>query len=200
MALALTLFFGFLLLSVVYASLLEWWIHKHWMHTPKYLYRAFDRHQLQHHVARKAMTRFYLRPPEVAEYTFTESSFMPWLFVIHMPLFLLVGWLFTWPAGVGFMIGSSTYLLLYELLHWAMHVPRPHWVYHVRYFKYISELHRIHHYRAWQNYNVVMPIGDFLLRTLNHDWLPPEPETNISEEEERSRKRQEKQEKLAKTV
>ena len=193
MVLALSLFVGFMLLSVVYASMLEWWIHKHWMHTPKFLYQAFDRHQLQHHSARKSLKRFYLRPPEVAEYKFTESSFMPWLFVIHLPMFALIGWLFTWPAAVGFMLGSGTYLLLYELLHWAMHVPRPHWVYNVRYFQYISELHRIHHYRAWQNYNVVMPIADFLLRTLNHDWLPPEPAINVLEEEERAAKRKDKQ-------
>src|SRR5258708_4437957 len=154
------IFLAFVPVSVVYASLIEWMIHKHVMHTPKYIYHAFDRHQLQHHSARKSLKRFFLRPPEVAEYKFYESSFMPMLFVIHMPLFILLGWLFTWPAGVGFALGSGTYLLLYELLHWAMHVPRPHWINRTRYFRYITELHRIHHYRAWQNYNVVLPIAD----------------------------------------
>jgi hypothetical protein len=172
-------FFGFLVMGVVYASLLEWWIHKYVMHTPKIIYHAFDRHQLQHHSARKSLRRFYLRPPEIAEYKPIESSFMPMLFVIHMPLFVLLGWAFTWPAGVGFALSGGTYLLLYELLHWAMHVPRPHWVYNVRYFKYISELHRIHHYKAWKNYNVVLPIGDIVFRTLSHDWLPPEPDDNV---------------------
>ena len=196
MVLALSLFAGFLLLSIVYASLLEWWIHKYWMHTPKFLYHAFDRHQLQHHVARKSMKRFFVRPPEEVDYKFSESSFMPWLFVIHLPLFALIGWLAGWPAAAGFMIGSGTYLFLYELLHWAMHVPKSHkfhqWIHKNAYFRYICELHRIHHYRAWQNYNVVMPIADFLLRTLNHDWLPPEPENNVSEEEEKRSSRREK--------
>ena len=75
---------------------------------------------------------------------------------------------------------------MYELLHWAMHVPRPHWINNTRYFRYITELHRIHHYRAWQNLNVVLPIADLCLHTLNHEWLPPEPEVNITEEEERA--------------
>jgi hypothetical protein len=81
-----------------------------------------------------------------------------------------------------------------------MHVPRPHWVYNVRYFKYISELHRIHHYRAWQNYNVVMPIADFLLRTLNHEWLPPEPDNNVTEDEERSHSRRRRMEEAEPTA
>ena len=80
---------------------MEWLIHKKLMHEPKLLYVAFDRHQLQHHSVRKSLKRFFLRPPEVGEYKFYESSFMPMLFLIHLPLFLLLGWAFGWPAGVG---------------------------------------------------------------------------------------------------
>ncbi len=184
---------GFAGIGVLYASILEWLIHKYFMHTPKLFYHAFDRHQLQHHVARKSLKRFYLRPPEIPEYKLSESSFMPWLFVIHMPLFLLLGWAFGWAAGVGFALGSGVYLLMYELMHWSMHVPGDsklrRWVDGTRYFKYITELHRIHHYRAWQNYNVVLPLADVLFRTLNHDWLEPEPAVNVSEEDERGKRR-----------
>ena len=152
---------------LIYASFLEWFVHKYGMHTDKISKWAFSRHAIQHHSARRSMKTFYIPPEENAAYNITESSAVPLLWIVHLPLYFLVGTLGGIPAGVGAAAGGAAYILAYELLHFYIHAPKGYWFQRTRLFRFYCEYHRVHHHKARRNYNIVMPLADLVLGTLS---------------------------------
>ena len=164
-----------LLATLVYASFLEWFVHKYGMHTDKISKWAFDRHAIQHHSTRRTFKGFYIAPEEHAHYDVTESSAVPLLWLAHFPLYYAVGRFVNIPAAVGVAMGAALYILAYELLHFYIHAPKGHWFQKTRLFRFYCEYHRVHHHKARRNYNVVMPLGDLVFGTLSMEEIAPEP-------------------------
>jgi hypothetical protein len=161
--------------SFVYGSFLEWFIHKHTMHTPRFSKLAFDRHAIAHHTERRSLKTFYIPPEDHAKYEFGESSVIPILWLAHFPLYYSV-WHFVNPAaGIGTAMGGLLYMLGYEFIHFFIHAPRNYWFQRTRVFRFYCEYHRIHHHKARWNYNIVMPLADFVLRTFSLEPIEPEP-------------------------
>ena len=160
-----------LVLGIVYSSFAEWFVHKYGMHTQKISKWSFQRHAIGHHSIRRSLKTFYA----VDVYKIWDSSAIPLLWLIHVPLYLLVGYLWNRHAGIGFAIGTGCYVAFYEVLHFHIHTPRGHWFQRTRLFHLWCEYHRVHHHRARWNYNVVLPIADLALGTYSLAQMPPEP-------------------------
>ncbi len=161
--------------ALLYGSLLEWFVHRYFMHSPKILKITFERHAIAHHSDRRAFKNFYAQPEENVQYHFIESSFIPILWLIHLPAYLLIGWLWGVPGAVGVSLGTLLYAAGYEAIHFFIHTPRDYWFQRTRLFRFYCEYHRIHHHKARWNYNIVMPLADFLFRTISLEPLRPEP-------------------------
>ena len=160
---------------LLYGSFLEWFVHRYGMHTDKISKWAFSRHAIEHHAARRSLKSFYIPPREKTAYDLTESSAVPLLWVVHLPVYFLVGVYGGVPAGVGVATGGAVYVLAYELLHFYIHAPKGHRFQRTRLFRFYCEYHRVHHHRARRNYNIVLPLADLVLGTLSLEELGAEP-------------------------
>ena len=160
---------------LLYCSFLEWFVHKYGMHTDKISKWAFSRHAIQHHTARRSLKRFYIPPEEKAAYDLTGSSAVPLLWIVHLPMYFLVGWYGGVAAGVGVAVGAAVYILAYEFLHFYIHAPKGHWFQRTRLFRFYCEYHRVHHHRARRNYNIVLPLADLVMGTLSLEEIGAEP-------------------------
>ncbi len=135
------------------------------MHRPllwDYPYRA---HALTHHQVFKADETYHIQHDEnVHEVTFAWWN-APLLIGLHVPILYGIQLLLGIPVLVAGLAAMGLYYFLYEYLHWCMHVPRRRWFEHTRVFLWINEHHVAHHRRMYTNFNVVLPLADFVLRT-----------------------------------
>jgi hypothetical protein len=161
--------------SLFYGSFLEWFIHKIVMHTTRISQLAFDRHAIEHHITRRSLKTFYIAPEEDATYHLGESSVIPLLWLAHLPAYLVIGKYCGLWAGIGMGTGGMLYLLGYEFIHFFIHAPKNHWFQRTRLFRFYCEYHRVHHHKARLNYNIVLPIADFFLRTQSFEHINVEP-------------------------
>jgi hypothetical protein len=168
--------------AIVQASLFEWAFHRYWLHRPWLPKECFTSHTLVHHQLCKFEDTFHVEEEEQHEaLTFAWwggpllilINCVPWTLAslalaasgIHFPYLAMV-------ATVGATI--AVYYVGYEGLHHLMHKPRWPFVENAGYFKFIKKHHRIHHVLMDRNLNVLVPIADWMLRTLVME-MPPTP-------------------------
>ena len=148
-----------------YASFFEWTLHRFLMHRPLvwgYPYRA---HALTHHRVFKADTTYHIQQKnDQHDVTFAWWN-APLLIGIHVPVLWGVQCLLGVHVMVAGTAAMSFYYFLYEYLHWCMHVPSNRWFERTGTFRWINAHHLAHHRRMWTNFNVVLPLADFVLRT-----------------------------------
>ena len=154
------------ILWIPYFSLYEWWMHKYLMHRPKPLPRAFRGHTLEHHKIYRGDGTFHTsdtgNPGDVTIVWFV----FPLLLGLHMPFFYLVErWLFP-HSFIGATVMGALYYAGYEYTHWMMHVPKDRWLERLRFFRFIKNHHRLHHRYMYKNFNVFLPLCDWILGTL----------------------------------
>jgi hypothetical protein len=170
------LFFSTFGMAIVLSSVIEWVVHKHFMHSVKFMRTPHDKHAVMHHSERRAPGKFFAKEDELKEYHLFETSFMPVLWMLHAPVFyafyLLLG---SW-GSFGVAAGTAVYVLSYELLHWSIHCPDEFPFRKHRWFLFLIEHHRRHHNRSDINYNVVFPLADWMFGTLSFRDVRPEPE------------------------
>lgn len=73
--------------------------------------------------------------------------------------------------------GAAAYFLMYELFHWASHLPASHPAMKIPWVNYMREHHRIHHStRLMNKYNfcIVYPLMDIIMGTKYSGSLPDE--------------------------
>lgn len=162
--------------SLVLGSIIEWIVHKHFMHSIRFARTPHDRHAIMHHSERRAPGKFFAKAEELKEYHLFETSFMPILWLLHMPLFGLIYLAAGAWAASGVAAGTLFYVLGYEVLHWSIHCPDTFPLRNHRWFLFLTEHHRRHHNRSDINYNVVLPLADWMFGTLSFRDLRPEPE------------------------
>ena len=164
-------------IAVVFGSMVEWFVHKEFMHSIRFMRKPHERHAVMHHSQRRAPGKFFAKPEELKEYHLFETSFMPILWMLHSPLFIATYFAFGPWASAGLAIGTAAYVLSYEILHWSIHCPDNFPFRNQRWFLFLVEHHRRHHNRSNINYNVVFPLADVILGTLNSSHtVRPEPE------------------------
>lgn len=167
----------FLLLVLVHFvlfSFVEWFAHRYLMHRkslPSLLYRArayftdvYQNHAILHHrkfykiydhetdpVGRELNLRFIW-----TDYFVTNLIFAP-IHVIYL-LYLPIGSL-----ALAFML--LCYMFLWNSLHTEMHIPSNRWFFRNPVFRFLNRHHYLHHCHPGRNFNVVIPLADYLFGT-----------------------------------
>ncbi len=135
---------GFIL-GIIYASFLEWWVHKELFHKHgRKKNSMFAYHLRDHHkVARKndyVDNRRSLR----------EFFGLLFLVLVHLPIALI---------SVGFYTATLAYSIAFYILHQYSHT-NPEWA------KKYQPWHWKHHMEnPKKNWNVVLPIADKIMKT-----------------------------------
>ncbi len=158
------LFFTFLL-----GNATVWFVHKYPLHHRlKYWSYPFEAHTVDHH-------RYFTS----SSITYNDATDF---YVIFFPCRVIAGFTFVAQPAVFFagryflgadiahaLAGSMAgYFLLYELFHWASHLPVKHRLMKMPWFRYMRQHHLIHHSpRLMSRYNfcIVYPMMDIIMGT-----------------------------------
>lgn len=162
-------------LNMLVWSFVEWWVHRTVMHRhslPGALYRwlpyferAFRNHAVLHHAVYYAT---YDHEPDEhgrrLNLQFHVSDLVSSnLFVA--PLHVL--YLLTEPVGSLALASLITfYMFTWNALHVEMHIPSNRWWFHHRVFRFLNRHHYMHHVYPGRNFNVVLPLADYMLGTV----------------------------------
>lgn len=135
---------GFIL-GTIYASFLEWWIHKYLFHVRgKKKNSLFAYHLRDHHVVAKKNNFIDHRM------SFIEMGGLLFLTIIHLPVFYF---------SCMFYFATVTYVIAFFILHnyghrnpkWAKNYQPWHWKHHME--------------NPNSNWNVVLPVADWIMKT-----------------------------------
>jgi hypothetical protein len=149
----------------VFASFFEWGLHRYFMHGGRLLQYPFHAHALVHHGIFRADNSYHLRNDnDKPKVTFAWWN-APLLLVLNLPVVLTVQYFLGWSLLWGGLAAISCYYVLYEYLHWCMHVPSNRKLEKSRVFVWLNAHHRLHHQYHLKNLNVVFPLADLLLRS-----------------------------------
>lgn len=152
------------------ASLFEYWFHRGPLHQRKFpLEHIYDIHTKMHH-------RFYQWPDITMPslYDIRTILFPWWAIFVHVLItgalsyFVLTPWIGHNGAWVVFA-SASAYFGFYEIIHMICHLPESHWVHKMAVFRWLRNHHGLHHVPSRMNdtnFNVVLPLGDLIFRTL----------------------------------
>ncbi len=155
-------------IAVVFASFVEWALHRHVMHKPvwKFTY-PFERHALVHHRIFKADHTYHLIHEEDK-----RTIPMAWwngpvlVIAAAFPFAILSYFARRWGIVCGALLGCGVYYGAYEYMHWCMHLPRKRNIERSGIFFRLNGHHLLHHRYMRKNFNVVFPLADLCLGTL----------------------------------
>ncbi|MFD2258018.1 sterol desaturase family protein [Luteolibacter algae] len=155
-------------LGIVFASFFEWTLHKYVMHRPVWNFRyAFQAHAVVHHQVFKADQTYHLHNEKDKETIPMAWWNGPLLIVIGVVPFAIISFLSNqWGFALGGFLAFTSYYCFYEYIHWCMHLPKARRVEKPSWFRRLNGHHLLHHRYMHKNFNVVLPIADYLLGTL----------------------------------
>ncbi len=160
-----------LILAVVFGSFIEHCVHQFAMHRGLHLFgeRKLLK-QVHHSHAELHHGTFYKRfdheddpigREESIVFTATEIALFQ---VTFLPGFLLIAW-FSPVAAVCFSAVAFFHNHLWNIIHREMHQPKhPSWVTWSAY-RFLARHHFLHHRHQGTNFNIVLPLADYVLRT-----------------------------------
>ena len=169
--------FDFVLLFAVNAfiwSFVEWWVHRTVMHQralPRFVYRlvpyfedTYRNHAVLHH------QRYYEvydhEPDERGRELNLQIQFSD---LLSSNLFLtpLHGfYLFLNPLGsLALFVIIAGCMFAWNRLHVEMHIPSNRWYFRHPFFRFLNRHHYVHHMHPDRNFNVVLPLADYLIGT-----------------------------------
>lgn len=156
------------LISALYASLVEWLLHRFVMHQPflGFTY-PFKTHAQTHHRIFKADDSYHLKREEDKHLIPMKWWNGPVLVLAATAPAIPIGWwLERWSLVVIVGFVCAAYYGAYEYLHWCMHLPKKRTVERSGIFFRLNGHHLLHHRYMYRNFNVVLPVADLLLGTL----------------------------------
>lgn len=162
--------------TLVLANIVEYLVHRHLMHRDTRLLRAmYERHALRHH-------RYFTREDiEVSGAHDLHAVLFPPLLLfffaaVALGLAALLALLLGRAAGLLFFALALAYYLAYEVLHLLAHWPQQGVLARSALLRRLLEHHRLHHAPALMargNFNIVLPLADWLFGTLRRDDATP---------------------------
>ena len=148
---------------ILWCSICEWLLHRFIMHNTLFgIKYPYETHAKVHHVVFKADETYQLQKVEDKKtipmawwngVVIATLSSLPLLY-FGLKFFLL-----------NFVI-AYCYYLVYETLHWYMHLPKRRFVEYRNWYKKLNGHHILHHRYTNKNFNVVLPFADWLFGTL----------------------------------
>jgi Fatty acid hydroxylase superfamily len=159
---------GGFVVGVVFGSFFEWTLHRYVMHRPIWNFRyAFQAHAVVHHQTFKADQTYHLQDEKDKETIPMAWWNGPVLIAIGVIPFALISWAIgEWGFTLGGFLAFAIYYGTYEYIHWCMHLPKARRVEKPWWFRKLNGHHLLHHRYMHKNFNVVLPLADFLLGTL----------------------------------
>jgi hypothetical protein len=154
--------------NVIFASFFEWSIHKFVMHKPLGWFRyPFRAHAVIHHQIFKADHTYHLID-EKDKVTIPMAWWNgPALILLgSIPSITLSAITGVWGLAAGASILFVGYYIVYEYIHWCMHLPKKRRIEKPWLFQRLNGHHLLHHRYMHKNYNVVLPLADFCMGTL----------------------------------
>jgi hypothetical protein len=166
------------------ANLFEWHAHRNLLHRRwRPLAVLYDRHTPVHH-------RIYrygdmaIRATREFRVVLIPAAGVAGVVALSAPIGLLVGQLVSRNAGWLFFVTASLYMVSYELSHLSYHLPPDTWVGRRALVRVLREHHARHHdprlMQRW-NFNVTVPLADWLLGTIAPPPLVAEARTRAAE-------------------
>jgi hypothetical protein len=150
----------------MYGSFFEWYWHKYWMHQPRFPREAFRGHTIVHHGLYKGDESFYLDEGDHPEHILLKPYALPGIVAVHLPLIWAIDKFLVSHTAIGAIIAIISYFVIYEYMHWNMHVPRGHFVERFRWFQFLRTHHKLHHRYYQKNFCVLFPLADWMLGSL----------------------------------
>jgi hypothetical protein len=156
----------------LFSNLFEWWVHKVVLHRrQKFVSVLYDQHTPGHHMV------FGYDDMAIRDWRELKLVLMPAVGVagvvaMMVPLSLLLGRFVAGNVGWLFLMTSALYVVGYELSHLSYHLREDSFIGRLGLVRVLREQHRRHHHprlmQKW-NFNVTIPLGDWLHRTLVPD-------------------------------
>ncbi len=150
---------------IVYGSFFEWYWHKFWMHEVRAPKEAFRGHAIVHHGLYKGDESFFIPVEEHPQHILLKPYALPAIVLVHLPVvFLIQKWV---PhTAFGAITATIGYFVIYEYMHWNMHVPRKQFVERFAWFQFLRNHHHLHHRHPMKNFCVLLPLADACLGTM----------------------------------
>ena len=152
-----------IILCILWCSICEWSLHRFVMHKPFLGFRyAYNAHHKVHHVIFKADESYQLQKEE-------DKKTIPMAIWNGPVIALLAGlpWLiFGYKYFLLTFVVAYCYYLVYETLHWYMHLPRRRKIEYRTWYRKLNGHHILHHRYTNKNFNVVLPFADLIFGTL----------------------------------
>jgi len=170
--------------GVVYSSFFEWVAHKYVMHNPHSFWRhAYNSHTKVHHNVFRSDESYHLQKGVDHSIIHMLKWAIPIILVGSFPYVLVAAALYLFVSlNVSLTITitgifvTALYYGSYESLHWCKHLPRRRFIERLRVFRFLNGHHLLHHRYLNKNYNVVLPLADWLFRTRLRRALKPFPQ------------------------
>jgi hypothetical protein len=150
----------------------EWHIHRNILHRRTWpLEELFWRHTPEHHVI---FVRDDMAMRETREFRLVLIPFYGILaiFLATLPITAALWWLVTPNVALLWVASTMGYVVSYEWLHLAYHLPESNPIAKSRLMRFLRRHHAVHHtpelMQKW-NFNVTVPLGDWLLGTIHPD-------------------------------
>ena len=146
-------------------SFIEHFTHRNFMHRKspidRWFPRVFESHALNHH--HRFYKRFNHEPDEVGRKENITLEFLP-----SAPLALLLAGIaacFSWRGGLMLVAAVLAHHLTWNLIHQEMHDPKLRFFAKWPIYKLVARYHWMHHKHPGHNFNVVLPLADFVWGT-----------------------------------
>jgi hypothetical protein len=157
--------------ELLLSNLFEWRAHKHVLHHRQWpLATLYERHTPVHHVIYRYDT-MAIRSVEELRLVLIPAAGVAAVAAVAAPLAFGLARLLTPNCGWLLLATAGFYVATYELSHLSYHLPEDSLVGRLGLVRVLREHHRRHHHPAlmqrW-NFNVTLPLFDWLLRT----WAP----------------------------
>jgi sterol desaturase/sphingolipid hydroxylase (fatty acid hydroxylase superfamily) len=150
----------------------EWHIHRNVLHRRTWpLEFLFWRHTPEHHVifVRDDMA---MRDPREFRLVLIPFYGILAIFLSTLPITAALWLLVSRNVALLFVASSMGYVVSYEWLHLSYHLPQTSRIGRSAVIRWLRRFHAVHHtpelMQRW-NFNVTVPVGDWLLRTIHPD-------------------------------
>jgi hypothetical protein len=154
-----------ILLSILIISITEWYLHKYHMHRPGFINKispgTYYEHTKLHHG--RYYKVFDYEPDPIGRITNIMFKLGTSILTI-MPIALIISLLSVQFAIILSIIGFLD-IVIWNTIHEEMHIPNNRFFSNWRIYKYLREHHRLHHKHPGKNFNVVIPLMDYIIGT-----------------------------------
>jgi hypothetical protein len=153
---------------LVFANFFEWWAHKNVLHRRRRFFKElYEQHTPLHHRTYR-WEDMAIRDRRELRFVLMPASGVLGIVLTATPVAAAIGLLLGTNVGCLALMAMAFYVIAYELTHLTYHLPAEHPLHRLPFVAKLAEHHARHHDPAMMakwNFNVTVPLADFILRT-----------------------------------